>query len=551
MTAVATTARTWTEVLPLGDLLVRSAALHPERAALVFPQTRRTYAELREGATRVARGLVALGVKPGEHVGLLAINGPEFVDALFAITLLGCVVVPLSARHKPVELRYILRDADLVALVTTAEEGASQDFCALLRDSLPSLTTAADPAALKLAEAPKLRVAALLSGSRETGFLSRAELDQRAETVPAVAIDDARRRVRVRDAALILYTSGTTANPKGCVIGHEAATRGAVERASSRFATGTPHDVTWGAGPLFHIGSLGPFIGSMGSAGTYLTDARFDPGRALALMMREKVTFAVPWFPAIVQGLLDHPTFDPTRLERLRRLLVIGPPSLVVRLQTQLPQTEILQACGMTETAGIFALASASEGAERRAVTHGKPAPGLEVRIRDVDSDDPARDAKPGVAGEILVRGYCVMDGYYRDPEKTAAALDEGRWLHTGDLYSLAEDGNLVFSGRLKDMLKVGGENVAAIEVEAFLCEHPAVKAAEVVGRPDERLDEVPVAFIELQAGTAATEEELIAFCRGRIAGYKVPRAIHFVAAEEWPMSATKVDKRALRERLR
>lgn len=201
----------------------------------------------------------------------------------------------------------------------------------------------------------------------------------------------------------------------------------------------------------------------------------------------------------------------------------------------------------MTETAGIFALCAPDETPEQRAISQGKPVPGISVKIIELESGE---EAAADVVGEILVRGYCVMDGYYRSPEKTAEALDAEGWLHTGDLYARAADGQLTFHGRAKDMLKVGGENVAAIEVEAYLCSHPAVKLAEVVGRPDPRLDEVPVAFVELRPGKSASEEELIAFCQGRIASYKVPRAVFFMNDGEWPMSATKVDKRALRARL-
>jgi fatty-acyl-CoA synthase/long-chain acyl-CoA synthetase len=201
----------------------------------------------------------------------------------------------------------------------------------------------------------------------------------------------------------------------------------------------------------------------------------------------------------------------------------------------------------MTETAGIFGLSLPSDSAIERTSTQGKAYPGIEVRIIDPET---GKDMKSGGVGEILVRGYCLMEGYYKDPVKTAETLDRDGWLHTGDLYRETEDGNLIFNGRLKDMLKVGGENVAAIEVESFLCEHPAVKIAEIVGMADPRLDEVPVAFIELHPGATLTQQELIDFCKGRIANYKIPRAVHFISAAEWPMSATKVNKRELRARL-
>jgi fatty-acyl-CoA synthase/long-chain acyl-CoA synthetase len=184
---------------------------------------------------------------------------------------------------------------------------------------------------------------------------------------------------------------------------------------------------------------------------------------------------------------------------------------------------------------------------EARASSGGTALRGIEIRVVDPDTGD---DVPDGQVGELLVRGYCVMDGYYNDPEKTAAALDERGWLHTQDLYSRMPTGHLVFQGRLKDMLKVGGENVAAVEIESMLSQHPAVKLAEVVGAPDPRLDEVPVAFVELKEGLELEEGELIRFCQGRIASFKVPRAVHVVSSDEWPMSATKIDKGALRRLL-
>ncbi|WP_150700337.1 AMP-binding protein, partial [Pandoraea terrae] len=197
-------------------------------------------------------------------------------------------------------------------------------------------------------------------------FLGRDAFDRLASQSEPAHVEAARCRVRVRDTAAILYTSGTTANPKGCVLSHEALTRGPLERARRRLAS-SEHDVTWGAGPLFHIGSLAPFIGSIGAAGTYLTDTYFEPGRALALMTRERVTTAWPWFPAIVQALLDHASFDPARLDALHSLILIGPQTLIERVQRLFPAAEILQACGMTETAGIYALSERADSALERA----------------------------------------------------------------------------------------------------------------------------------------------------------------------------------------
>lgn len=536
----------WSEVCPLADLLVRSAANYPDRNALVMPGLSLTYAELRDASVEIARGIIGMGVAPRAHVGILANNSRELVTALFGAALSNCVAVPLNARHKSRELGYIIENADLALILTTAADTKFVDFREVLSTALPSLGASSSGEALSLAEAPLLRGIVLLEGDAPAGFLSRMAFAQAAQSVSAKMVDQARRSTRLRDTALIIYTSGTTANPKGCLLSHESVTRGPVERASSRFRA-SDHDVTWGGGPLFHIGSFAPFIGAIGTGGTYVTDVFFDAGRALDLMEHEKVTVAWPWFPAILQPLLDHPDFDPQRLAALRKVLLIAPPALVDRAQRTFPEAEFMQACGMTETAGIFALCAPDETPEQRTISQGKPVPGIEVKIIDLDS---GAEAAPDIIGEILVRGYCVMDGYHRSPEKTAEALDNDGWLHTGDLYARGADGQLTFHGRAKDMLKVGGENVAAIEVEAYICSHPAVKLAEVVGRPDPRLDEVPVAFVELRPGHSATAQELIDFCQGRIASYKVPRAVFFMNDGEWPMSATKVDKRALRTRL-
>jgi acyl-CoA synthetase (AMP-forming)/AMP-acid ligase II len=530
-----------TEVATLGDLLLRSAADHPDRPALILPDDRISFAALRDRSFAVARSLAALGVKRGDHVAILIPNCVAYAEALFGIALLGAVAVPLNARHRAAELGYILANSESVALLTSRDPADPIDFPTVLTEALPSLGGGGE-----IAEAPALRHVILMRGEPTGRFLGRADFLAGGEAIPEAQIEQTRRGVRLRDPALIIYTSGTTANPKGCLHCHEAITRGPVERARYRLSTGEP-SVTWGAGPLFHIGSLSPFIGSIGIAGTYLTDGYFEPGRAVALMAEHGVTLAWPWFPAIVQGVIDHPDFDAKKFAKLRYLFLIAPPTLVDRVQDLLPQTEVIQACGMSETAGVFALCDPDESRESRSTTNGKPAGCVEVRIVDPET---GADLPDGSLGEILVRGYNVMQGYWAAPEKTAEALDADGWLSTGDLYTRLPNGSLVFGGRCKDMLKVGGENVAAIEVEAFLATHPAVKTAEVVGRPDPRLDEVPVAFVELYEGHAADEEALIAHCRGRIASYKVPRAILFMQSADWPMSATKIDKRALRARL-
>jgi fatty-acyl-CoA synthase/long-chain acyl-CoA synthetase len=537
----------WIQVSPLGDLLVRAAQRSPERTALVFPDERYRYADLLAGAQHVAHGLHALGVRSGDHVGLLMPNCVEYVEAFFGASLLGAVVVPLNARYKLTELGYVIAHADLVTILTTDLIEDHVDFTNVLHESLPGLADAdVGSRVLRIVAAPRLRSAVMLRGESKRGFLGRRAFDELAATADHDTVAAQRRRVRVRDLATILYTSGTTSNPKGCMLSHEAISCGPVARVTERVPSGEAN-VFWSAGPLFHIGSLQLLIASVGLGGTYLADTHFDPSRALEMMKREGVTSAWPWFPVIMQALLADPSFDEAALETIRSIMLIGSPALLSQVQSLFPQTQHINACGMTETAGAYAISATDDTAEERAGTGGLALDGLEVRIIDPDTGE---DLPDGATGEILVRGYSVMDGYYRDPDKTAAVIDSDGWFHTSDLYSRRPTGHLTFHGRAKDMLKVGGENVAAVEVESFLCQHPAVKLAEVVGAPDPRLDEVPVAFVELKDGHALEPGQLIEFCRGRIASFKVPRAVHIMTETDWPMSATKVDKTALRGRL-
>jgi acyl-CoA synthetase (AMP-forming)/AMP-acid ligase II len=271
---------------------------------------------------------------------------------------------------------------------------------------------------------------------------------------------------------------------------------------------------------------------------------RVEAGAALAMMARERATIAFPAFPTITNELINHPSFATTDLSRLRRINNVAPEEMLRRFQDAFPQAVQTGAYGLTEAGGVIAYNHPDESLDERIHTCGVPFPGIEVRITDPDSGE---EVATGARGELWIRGYCVFNGYYKSPEKNAECFD-GDWFRTGDLCSVTERGAVCFHGRLKDMLKVGGENVAALEIESFLAKHPAVALAQVVGRPDDRLQEVPVAFIELKPGAVADEQTLIAHCKGELAGFKVPRAVYFV--DEWPMSSTKVQKFKLLELL-
>jgi fatty-acyl-CoA synthase/long-chain acyl-CoA synthetase len=528
---------------PLGAWLEHGASEHPQRPLLSMPGESWTYAEVLAESQKVARGLHALGVGPGDHVGILIPNSIQLVAAMFGATLLGAVFVPINARYRSIEFGYVIDNADLKVILTSDLLDEHVDFSVILRDALPGLPADHAPAELQLTEAPALRHIVMLHGDSRPGYLGRGEFDRGAAA--AGSPPEPSSEPGPRSPACILYTSGTTANPKGCVISHEALTRGCRARIVERLDPG-PADVHWSAGPLFHIGSLQVFLGCLVTGGSYLTDVRFDARAALDLMVQHRVVHAWPWFPAVIQDIIALEGFEPEQLRSMRTLMLSWPEPLRLAVQDLFPWIKLFGACGMTETAGSYATNRKDDSREERAAANGTPFEEIEVKVIDPDTGEALGY---GEAGELLVRGYCVMDGYYKDPEKTAQALDPEGWLHTGDVYARTESGQLIFRTRLKDMLKVGGENVAAVEIEAVVMHHPEVRTAEVVGAPDPRLDEVPVAFVELEPGSTIAEAELIEACRGTIASYKVPRRVHFVEPGSWPMSATKVDKNALRKR--
>jgi acyl-CoA synthetase (AMP-forming)/AMP-acid ligase II len=282
--------------------------------------------------------------------------------------------------------------------------------------------------------------------------------------------------------------------------------------------------------------------------GTYLTMGHFDAGVALRMLKEHQVTATYPCFVTIMQGLIYHPDFPHTDLSRIRLMnsnFAVQPPGVAESIMKAMPTAVQVGSFGMTETAGTVCTGAPDESEVLRITRLGKPLPGLEVRIVDPET---GQDVGPGSRGEVLVRGYSLLEGYYKDPEKTAQSLDAQGWYHTGDIGSLDEHGTIMFHGRLKDMLKVGGENVAAAEIEALLGRHPAVKLAQVVGIPDAKYAEVPVAFVELKPDQPASESELIEYCRREVSGFKVPRLVRFVT--EWPMSTSKIQKFRLREQL-
>ncbi len=509
---------------------------------MIFPDRRLTYSALADQAKERAGGLVALGVEAGDHVGLLMPNCPEYIELFFGIALAGGVAVPINARYKANELAYVVENADLVGIFASSLVSEYVDLAGLLQAAFPDLAGSRNPRALSLQGAPKLRFAISTSDETPAGFLPDAGFTAIGAAAGIEAAMATRQQaVAGENAGIMMYTSGTTANPKGCPLSHGGLVRNGAAMNRQRYFL-NPDDRFWAPLPMFHMSSILPLLACFDAGAALLSMNRIEAGAALEMMEREGATVAFPAFPTITNDLITHPRFAATDLSRLRRINNVAPLEMLRRFQDAFPQAVQTGAYGLTESYGVASYNHPDEDLETRLTTCGAPFSGVEVKIADPES----LAALPiGERGEIWLRGDCVFKGYYKSPAKNAESFVDG-WLRTGDLGSLDEEGRIRYHGRIKDMLKVGGENVAAVEIESFLATHPAVKLAVVIGVPDDRLLEVAAAFIELKSGMEATEADILAFCRSRIASFKAPRHVRFVT--EWPMSSTKVQKFKLRQ---
>jgi len=534
-------------VSPLADVLLRTWDRVPEKEALVFPTGRKSYDAVVQSVFQRARGLIGLGIKPGDHVGILLPSGIEFVETLFAVSMVGGISVLMNARYRAPEIAYVTDNADLVAIVTNSEADDFVDFVARLNESFPVIAEYDDPLTLNIADAPKLKKLILFGGKKAAGFVDQDGFDRATDAVSEDAVHRARLGVRLRDTCMILYTSGTSANPKGCLLSHEAICREASNIARNRWAF-TEAERVWSPMPLFHIAAMLAMIGAVEVGGTFIGQPHFDAGESLRQIEFERATMLFLPFVTFHQAMIAHPDWDKTDMRSVRLMnscFSQMPQAVGDAYRVKMPDALQVGTFGMTEASGVVTTGGYDMDPEMGFQTLGYPLAGINVRILDLETGE---DLPVGERGEVLIKGYNLLDGYYRDPEKTAEALDADGWYHSGDIGSLDAYGHLRFHGRFKDMLKVGGENVAAAEVEAVLATHDGVQLAQVVGLPDARLAEIPAAFIERSGNMDVSEEELICFVKERIASFKVPRHIRFI--DEWPMSASKIQKFKLRQQL-
>lgn len=529
-------------LLTLADLLEDRAYRSANVTYAIFPDTTITYRALRDEAAALAKGLIANGLKPGEHVAIMTPNCLHFMIAHYAVQLAGGVSILLNARFKRHELTHLLAQCDARMLFTTDIGKEQVDFAALVLNSLPDLRS--DGNKLQAPTAPLLRQ--LISfGAAPAPFRHVSELVGDGKQVPEHALWDARTGQGPEDTSVMIYTSGTTAMPKACELSGASLQRS--WRVFARAVGLAEGQKLWDPMPFFHSGGIGLMTGLMAYGATIVSTPYYNPDEVAQLVERYQVEHLYPGFHTLALPLVQSRFYNRERWSKFVRTMVnVGPLGTQHVIRDLLPAgVPIMNLYGLSEGSGVVTFTPPDASEAVRLSGAGLPMHGAEVRVVNPET---LRDLPAGDRGEILFRGVGAFRGYYKDPAATAAAILPEGWVRTGDLGMFDETGCLYFLGRIKDMLKVGGENVAAVEVEAFLSSHPAVKFVQVVGKPDERMGEVPVAFVELNPGVAASEEDIIAFCKGQIANFKIPRQVVFVT--EWPMSATKIQKYRLKEQL-
>lgn len=496
----------------ISDWVDANAERDPLSTALALPASLVSHAEFHAATLLAARRLRAAGVRAGEHVGiLLATEVLEQLAYSYGAARLGAVAVCINARFKARELTFAIANSRLKLLLT------SSWFASVLATAnLPCTCRVVDVAT-------------------DSHFLDAAA------AVSEQAVHEETSKIRGEDPVRVIYTSGTTSMPKACLHTHHALI--AQGEALATALSLTAADRFWTPLPMFHTGGWSPFLAAQSRGAALHHAVRFEASPALRQIVDQRCTVLFPGFETIWMSVLSDPGFSPEALAVARMVIIVGVPERLRVMQDRYPAIPQVSNTGSTECGGFLCMGDPADPLERRLTSAGRLLDSMEARIVDPAS---GKDLQRGSVGELLVRGPALFSEYFGDPAATAEAIDPAGWFHTGDLLAEDEDGQFRYVGRVKDMLKVGGENVAAAEIEDHLLTHPAVYIVAVVSAPDRKYGEVPAAFAQLKPGASATEEQLVAHCTGRIASFKVPRYVRFI--DEWPMSGTKIRKVELRE---
>ena len=529
----------------VGALLDDIAARFPDNEALVYVERglRYSYRQFNERCRQVAKGLLRLGVKKGDHLSIWAYNVPEWVVLQFASAKIGAVLVTVNTSYKSAELEYILNQSDSSTLFLV-QGFKDTDYLQTLSQVIPELAQS-HPGALSSAALPFLKNVVFLGQGAPDGMLNFDRMVELGEGVSDAELAVAESGLGAHDVINMQYTSGTTGFPKGVMLTHHNVVNNGFNIGECMKLT--EKDRLCIPVPFFHC--FGCVLGVMACVthGTTMVPVEiFDPLKVLQAIEAERCT-ALHGVPTMFIAELEHPDFHKFDLTSLRTGIMAGsncPIEVMRRVIRDMHASEITIAYGQTESSPVITQTRTNDPLELKVSTVGKVLPNVELKIVDIESGD---ELPPGKQGELCTRGYLVMKGYYKMPEETARAIDAEGWLHTGDLAVMDENGYCKITGRIKNMIIRGGENIYPREIEEFLYTHPKISDIQVYGVPDRKYGEQVMAAVVLKGGAELTEAEVQEFCRGRIANYKIPKYVRFV--DGYPMTASgKIQKFKLRE---
>lgn len=525
----------------IGSLVDDLARQMGSKTGLSFNGRKYTFAEMADHVDRAARALMSLGIQQGDHVAVWLNNSPDWLFLQYAISKIGAIIVPLNTRFRSHDIDYVLRQSDSKLLITHDVSGPI-DYLALLNEAVKMPGNGTD---IKDPDFPSLEKVVILSDTKHPGTILWRDAKEAGKSINESELKERSEHVEPDDVTIILYTSGSTGFPKGVMHSHNIIR--AMEERAYRLNI-TSKDVIINYMPLFHAFGLseGSLMSMLTGSMQVLTE-NFIPDEALDLIEREKVTI-MHGFDIQIKMLIDAQEKKPRRTESLRFGWLPAGPSNVTpvarKAKDVFPTWKSLTGFGMTEIWTGACISALDDTEEQRFEASATPAMTSEVRVADPQTNEPL---PAGVEGEIQIRGLTVTRGYYNKPKETKETFTEDGWLKSGDLGYFREDGHLRFVGRLKDMLKVGGENVDPMEVEGYILGLDGVQQISVVGVYDPRLGEVPIAYIQKKDNSSITKENIIEFCRNKLASYKIPK--HIVFVDEYPMTASgKIRKVDLRQ---
>jgi fatty-acyl-CoA synthase len=531
--------------ITLGDLLDEMANKYPDREAIVYTDRpfRKTYSQFRDLCNQVAKGFLAMGIKKGDHVAVWTTNYPEWILTQFATAKIGAVLVTVNTNYKIFELEYLLRQSDSNTLILM-DGFRDCNYIDIINQLCPELKDSA-PGKLNCQSFPRLKNIIYIGDKNHPGMFNWNDLYDMGKSISDSYLMEVQRSIDIHDVINMQYTSGTTGFPKGVMLTHfNIVNNGKFIGDCMKF---THEDKLCIPVPFFHcFGCVLGILACVTHGAAMVPIDYFNPLKVMQALQNENCT-AIHGVPTMFIAMLEHPEFNSYKFPKLRTGIMAGSPCPIKVMQQVVDvmgAKEITIAYGQTEASPVCTQTRVHDSIDIRVSTVGKPLPFIEAKVVDPETN---KELPYGTPGEFVARGYNIMKGYYKMPEATAQVIDSEGWLHTGDLAVMGENGYFKITGRIRDMIIRGGENIYPKEIEEFLYTHPAIKDVQVIGVPDKKYGEVIMACIILKEGQAITEDEIKQYVRDNMARHKTPKYVKFI--NSFPLTASgKVQKYKLRE---